>query len=618
MEQVHFFCKRYDFLIISSKSTYQRMIMNQLKSRVRNVAENDLLVIGDSDTLTLTPNNRTAVNLLQRAVSFELNKTGRSACRTPNVQSLSNWIESSFNSLRSKNVTPFCKLAIIGEQEVLSYWTEESYREQQSRNFVNNADWMSEVLKADKTLSRWCITEYSADTAVSEKFKQWRKNVHRKIANKGYVTKATALEMLIEATKKGTLELPTTVALYAFDEQPPLYKNLFKAIAKVVQLVEVDPHRTNNEWVKVAAANEEKQIDYAAKWASRIIETEPTATVAIVCPNLHNKRIEIIEKLQDIFEPQWILPENKSYTPPFDVSMGEPITNMPIIKRALFYLGIVNNQVESGQINSVIQDVFICADKEERLRRRQFALSMRDNRNYKTSLVKLAMRAGCPQDLKNKLSKYCRTMTNHPGKLTPANWAQLFHEALKALGWSLDLSVNEIEKRTLQKWGDCLDTLCGLDLHLGEISKNLAFSILANLCSATYVNAVNPGSPISVLGSLEAAGIDFDYIWVLDCNENVFPPPAKLNPCLPISLQVDNDMPHCSGDKEYRFTQTLFSRYQRSCGQLITSYSVQDNYGPLKPAAILKDIVAVGDIELYLDQTIIDYQKIEYKRYKVT
>lgn len=585
--------------------------------KINSVYSSELTLLAGENTLTITPNNRTATCLTERVVDYVLCETNKFACRAPNIMPLSAWVVEVFQQLRSAGIEPFAKLSLIGDAEYVSYWVKAMHFDPLSENLVCPTEWLADALAADKSLSRWMIKNYDTDTPLGAAFKRWRVQVQRNILTSGFVTQAMAIELIIQSIKKGQVPLPKNIALYAFDEQPPLYKKLFEAFEEVGTLHTVNPVNRKATWLSVPTDNAAHQLETVARWASKVIEEEPGKTVAIVSPDLKKNRNGIVRALNDVFEPQWILPGQANYTPPYNVTLGESLNTLPLFKRAMYYLGLTTEYVQTEDTLNIINDPFTVSCRESALARRAFAKKMRDNRGAKSSLLKLAMKSQCPTELSKSLNDFVRINTSHSEYQLPSQWAGLFSQALTALGWAQGIQLNESELAGVKKWKECLDKLSCLDIHTGEIPRELAHKLLAQFCSVSLITSSAQSSPINVMGTLEAAGLDFDYIWVLDCNDNVFPAPATINACLPADLQITHNLPHSSGEKEHEFTHMLFNRYNSSCDIFYTSFVNSDDTGPKKPASILELSNSHINSDDVIDRDIIDYGEITYKQFTV-
>ena len=89
-------------------------------------------------------------------------------------------------------------------------------------------------------------------------------------------------------------------------------------------------------------------------------------------------------------------------------------------------------------------------------------------------------------------------------------------------------------------------------MRLPEVLRHLT-----QLCEETVFQAEAPQAPIQVLGALEAAGMQFDAVWLLGMDDQSWPPSAAPNPLLPARLQRELGMPHASAQRELLFARHL-------------------------------------------------------------
>jgi hypothetical protein len=170
-----------------------------------------------------------------------------------------------------------------------------------------------------------------------------------------------------------------------------------------------------------------------------------------VSPDLKLQKREIIKSLNDVFEPQWVLPECGSYTAPYDVSLGEQLSQIPLFNRALYYLSL-GNSVKSEEIINIINDPFVFANKEK-MERRCFSKIMRDNRGIKTTLKSLAMKSSCPPLLAKSLNDFANlSEILSKSALLPSKWAKVFSDLLSDIGWAKNIELNELELLGVKKW----------------------------------------------------------------------------------------------------------------------------------------------------------------------
>jgi len=584
-------------------------------NKISNINQSELTAICSNNTLTLTPNNRVAKNLRDRASNYKLSATNKKACITPNVKALSTWVNESFAELRSMNIAPFSKLAMINDQHQASYWVKELVNHDYASDFADPLDILSEALSADKFLDRWCIEKIDTSTITSKLFWDCRNKVSSAMNGNGFITFTTAIKLLINAIEMDLLILPRTVALFAFDEQPKLYKKLFEAIAKKSILREVNPIRAENTCMKYGAKDQREELSAMASWASRIVKEEPNKTIGIVSYELHNSETKksIIKALDNVFEPQKAL-DSTDQRLSYDISMGDPLDSFYVIEQIMYYLllGLIDGyKFQTEKAKWIIQDSLLGHAYTEKMERKKFTLEWRDKRSYLTSLQELAENAFCPPHFRNILVKLMDMYKGYSDKKTPSAWAMYFTDMLSAIGFCESAQLGTKSVEALNKWKDVLDTLSGLDVHMNMVDAKTCLNILKSMCNRVLVTPPDSTSPVSVLGALEASGLDYDYFWLIGCTPDVFPPPPKPNSCLPLNLQQDNLMPHSCAERQLAFSKQLLSRFKGSCSTLIASYVGQESL-------LFQQTPEVQNISLLLDDDIYDYDAIAYKQYAVT
>lgn len=589
----------------------------KVKAKIDSITTAELDTICAEDTLTITPNKRTCANLTDRAVAYKMKE--KRACKVPEVYDLERWIRESFSSLRMANIAPFSRAAIISESAYAGYWVREFSFDETVCKSLNISDYLNPMIKADKIATRWKFgTEYICDTPLSGRFKLWRQRVHARLSSGGYVTINQALEMLIKAIKDGQLKIADNVALYSFDEVPPLYSDLFNVLASKSNVINIEvQHDKIANWKKVSTKNKSDQYETAARWALQYHTHNPHKRLAIVVPDMEANKKRLIRELDDLFKPQWTL-DLQSYKLAYDVSLGDKLTSFSFINDALFTLSINTEKENVENIARIFRMPSIKHFNIERYTRHKFANTVMDNGAFEKPLSSAYMHQECPLQIKKRLSDFDDVMNSGLSVQLPSEWAKKFSNALDALGWLRDAGSSEHISNGIDGLKECFDKLANLDLHLGAIDMSLAHKLLCSYCEYHTVNASVGNTPISILGTLEAAGLEYDAFWVVDCNADVFPSMVSLNDCLPLYLQQEKGAPHSSVQREFEYTNRLFDRYKSSCSQLYTSYVVEnEKCVEVKPAYILEFVEFVPSLDEIICTDVHSRKQLHFQSFDV-
>jgi probable DNA repair protein len=108
------------------------------------------------------------------------------------------------------------------------------------------------------------------------------------------------------------------------------------------------------------------------------------------------------------------------------------------------------------------------------------------------------------------------------------------------------------------------------------------------MVNKTVYAAESKDSPIQILGIMEASGLTFDYMYLLDMNDSVWPAKSSPNVLLPEQLQIDNKMPHADAERELSFAKQIDDRFNMSCKEIVYSFNKTDNERELSASAFAK------------------------------
>ena len=93
--------------------------------------------------------------------------------------------------------------------------------------------------------------------------------------------------------------------------------------------------------------------------------------------------------------------------------------------------------------------------------------------------------------------------------------------------------------------------------------------------------------PIHSLEALQAAGAQFDALWVQGLDDRAWPPAAKPNPFLPYRLQRERGLPHSSAERELDFARKIIARLQQTAPHIVFSYADRDSDIELRPSRLI-------------------------------
>ncbi len=98
---------------------------------------------------------------------------------------------------------------------------------------------------------------------------------------------------------------------------------------------------------------------------------------------------------------------------------------------------------------------------------------------------------------------------------------------------------------------------------------------MRNAARRTLFQPEAPPARIQILGMLEAAGLDFDALWIAGLSAEQWPPPAHPTPLLPIAWQRERGVPRADAGRALAYARTLTEVFARAADDVVASHAAQ-------------------------------------------
>lgn len=431
-------------------------------------------------------------------------------------------------------------------------------------------------------------------------FVGWQAEFEKRCRSAGWIDTAGLHRQLIGLIEAGHFALPTTVCFAGFDRYTPLERDLMAALA--ARGVEFE------NWAKKGADRSicgvrpcedvDAECSAVVAWAQARLAANPACRLGIVAPDLAGVRDRLEFLLDDALHPALIRPDAAEMPRCFNFSLGRALADLPLIRVALdlLALGSGRAKVEQSRLSALLlAGGWSAADAEADGRARLDAALRRDLPYFTTlpALLRLAARLAesapplCPQTVA-ALDAFVTAASLASRKLLPGQWAGVFRSCLKAAAWPGDRPLSSHEFQAHRAFGEVLDGLGRLDALLGPLAFADAVHRLSQLCRQRLFQPETRGRPaIQVLGVLESAGLEFDALWVMGMNDDLWPPPPRPSPLLPAELQRSAGSAHASAEVELDFAQRVHVRLRQSAPTVIFSWAQADGNRVRRPSPLI-------------------------------
>ena len=545
--------------------------------------------------IIVTGNERAARSLRQR---FDhLNEArGLTSWQPPSVISWDDWVASLWRDLLLSGNTYEILLNRTQEHDIwLSVLRRDSNLDT-LRSFDSLANLASDALRLTCSFNAEEDLQRTAGSSDSRAFRRWLADFDRLCRSIDSFPAARLEQKLTIAIRAGHLLTPATIHLLGFLSKTPQQKLLMEAAQHAgTSFIEEPPPAASSRPLLLAAKDHRYEVLSAARWARHLLDIQPDAQIAIVAPALADQRWLIEHTFGRV-----LIPTPANIAPPFEFSLGSPLSQAPRIATALDLLRWAAEPLPIENVTALLLSRHFADDAGELNHRAEFdAGHLRRAHRLRPELSLEELQSLLASDpkrhplprLKGCLSamRHLQSTSVEPSlKRTHEAWATIFREYLQAAGWSTPDRETSLEFQLRRKWESALDELSTLDFRGARATYLEALSQVTRIATETTFAPQSRQAPIQILGTLESVGCTFDALWFLGTTDLSWPPVIAANPLLPRSLQKSLGMPGGDRPTDLAFARAATTSIVASATQTIFSYAREAAEGTQRPSTLLQ------------------------------
>ena len=309
-------------------------------------------------------------------------------------------------------------------------------------------------------------------------------------------------------------------------------------------------------------------------------------------PQLAEYRTMIQNELCAELAPQSVYPWAHR-EPPFDISLGAPLADEPMVQTALHLLAIQNSAVPLPTFLYILKSPYLKSGRKNPEAGNVLEVKLQSENFTTVHLDRIGAlydREKSPE-LHELIGEWSKFSGDTDPRL-PSAWAKALSNLLKKLGWpsDRDCPLTSREIQCLRKWNECLDGLASLDSLLGKLSRKHIAEELQRIVQGNLFQVKTKEEPILVADLEQSMGMTFDHLWIMGCHANCLPGQPDPNPFLPLALQKKRGLPHADPKRELQFAEQSLRRLIASSEDIVFSYPLWDKENELKPSPLLAQL----------------------------
>ncbi len=564
--------------------------------------------------LVLTPNRRLSRFILTHYGLYQSSKNIEAWPTLP-CMSINSWYQSLWEEICFGSSHEMGQCLQINASQEVSIWLDMIRTHTEKHELFNPSAAASACRRAWHTLVQWqaksdlsAVQRLASEPGASEAFLEWIEHYTIFCKQKKLIDSSSAINHLLTAIADSKAALPEKIVLFGFDDINPQLQRLCELAEQSGSSIEhYNIYREAQQLRTFVQIDIEGEISAAARWASNIIQSNPDASVGVVVPQLLSLRPKVERIFTEVFEPQYVLPEYSRHASGFNISAAMPLSSTPPVAAALLALKLNFHALEIEDLSKVLHSPFI-GDFNEVHARALFDNALREastkvrvstlrqlagkfgTTESKSANITEQYQAPLTKDFYNRLQNLHRSVRGVPKKQAPSEWGVLFAEQLTILGWPGSRPLDTLEFQQVEVWYKSLAELNSFDYIFPSLSLSQCLELLERVAFDTQFQAQTYDSSVQILGVFEAAGMVFDHLWVMNFDNESWPPPVNPSSLLPLAMQKREGMPMASIERELTLAKKLTERFKASAHNVVFSYCSVDGDKQLQASSLIDDV----------------------------
>lgn len=509
----------------------------------------------DGERRVLTGSRRLAREL-RRAFNERQIATGKAAWPSPQIYFWRDWLD----DLQASNGTGRAR---IGGTTSAILW-ERAMGRQLDRDLPGASSLNRQLSSTWLRLSEWRVdieTLTSAAQSTDERaFAQAANDYLAELATQGWVDDAQASELAIGSLPAS--ELPAGITLAGFDRMNPQVLALRSALESCGTAIElIDPGDPPVTVPIQTYSDEESEFRAAGRWARSVLEAEPTARVAVVSADLDSRATRQTRLLREGLVPGW-QQGGLHYVRAVNVSYGRRLADYPLISAALTCLRWSSTGLSSRDVSLLLRCSFVGGEEASARARLDRQLRRLPDRTWSAAAFADALEDASERLNATDWQRAVRQIAavQGAGSILPSACAARIDQLLQAIGWPGAEALDSEEYQLVERWRRLLDELASLDTVSPRLSLHDAIQRISSLARETIYQPERGDGLVQLLGPLEAAGMEFDFLWLAGMDATRWPRPGGPLPFVAQRLQRQCGMPDATPADSLEYSNRVIRR----------------------------------------------------------
>jgi ATP-dependent helicase/nuclease subunit B len=419
----------------------------------------------------------------------------------------------------------------------------------------------------------WARSGIADDAAA---FARWARQYAAALDERGFADAAQTADAVVAAAARVAAWRSAQFILAGFLEYSPQQQRLLAALrAAGSRLTELAlPLSRAGRCVRTQALTPRSELVMALSYARARAQADAAATIGIVVANLDERRDEILAVADDLLCPALAERCASDASRPYNVSFGAPLADVPIVTTALALIAWAGDALPVADAAVALRSPYLPA-AEHRWQGRAACEGQWRGTGLRTVSLAAAIGELHAHGDDALAARWRAAVAPASTRQAPAGWADAWRTWLGALGWPGDRPLGSGEWQARDAFLRTLGEFAALGPVASAMRRDEALAALRAATRRALFQPEATPARVQILGLLEAAGLDFDALWIAGLAAEQWPPAATPTPLLPLAWQRERGVPRADAARALDYARTLTATFARAGDDVIASHAVQ-------------------------------------------
>ena len=552
----------------------------------------------DNSGAVVTANRRLA-RLLRAEYAALQQQAGRKAWTSPDIESWPDWLQKTTINARQQEALP----TRINAQQSQWLW-EQCWRQELGDQNLNFTSLVRLSRDAWQRLADWQLgladLTRSAQNDNQRTYAAVAGRYLGKLNREHMVDDAGMGNLLLELIERNNVDFLTRYTFAGFDRQRPIATTIQKALASLGIDIQAAPEADfESTPILRVYENSDSEFRAAGAWARRCIDEQGDTRIAIIANDLETDGDRIARAVREGVTPGWQYGHRSLYDV-VNVSYGRRLSDYPAISVALILLRWLVGNIPSRDVSLLLRSSLLGAADIAGRDRIELALRKLPERAWEPSMLTSEFRGRDEntgaKDFLSRIAEFSKRRRELPLKASPADWAIFVDQTLEMFAWPGPSSLDSDEFQLINRWRELLNEFARLAVVSPTMTPGTALARLELLASETIFQPESTAARVQLIGPLEAAGAQFDAMWITGLSSANWPPAGSPSVLVSRRLQEKHGMPDSTPEDTAHYADRILSRLLRSAAVVECSYASSDGDAEQTESDLLRNRTGGSEI----------------------